>query len=163
MPDDRELLPDDVLFELLRRGDIEAFGMICDRYAHRALHVTGVMFDDEHQAFEAASCGFLNVWRRRHEPLPESTTVDHWLMEVMRDSTRMNTGHAHELDPGCLRQLTPEEEKVIKTLVDRLPRDPQQVMRNILSRIAEADEAAEDEPPPATERRRFGRPFTDSE
>jgi RNA polymerase sigma-70 factor (ECF subfamily) len=129
---DEELLAD------LGRGDVDALGVLYDRYRRLAMAVAYRILNDATAAEDCLQDAFVQVWRNNASFHPERGTVKSWLLTIVRnaaiDRHRGKEGRARHDRPideveyllgedddphaQAVEQLQAEQ---IKTAIDSLP------------------------------------------
>ena len=79
------LLDDDALMRRVQADDADAFGMLYDRQATRALGVANSVTRNHSQAEDVVQEAFLAAWRFRAAYSPVRGSVAAWLMTIVRN------------------------------------------------------------------------------
>ena len=79
------LLDDDALMRRVQADDAEAFGVLYDRQAARALGVANSVTRNHSQAEDVVQEAFLAAWRFRAAYSPVRGSVGAWLMTIVRN------------------------------------------------------------------------------
>jgi RNA polymerase sigma-70 factor (ECF subfamily) len=125
---------DDALWQLVRAGDAEAFGVLFERYGKAIYNYCFRRTADWAAAEDLSSMVFLEVWRRREQDLAPGTVLA-WLYGVatnlLRNRRRSSRRYAAALARIALPEPTPD---FAGDVVERL--DDEKQMARVLSSIA---------------------------
>ncbi|QEC49215.1 RNA polymerase sigma factor [Baekduia soli] len=122
---DREWLSrisDRELMQRIQLDDAEAFAVLYDRLAPRALRLARAICVDPDRACDATQDGFVSIWRGRAQYQAHTADVPAWVLSIVRhralDSLRRNARHDRhrdQLDDAI--DVVPSPDDVERTVV----------------------------------------------
>jgi RNA polymerase sigma-70 factor (ECF subfamily) len=130
---------DDLLMAQVKRGSVEAFDELYDRYGGRAYRVALSICGDQGRTEDAVQEAFLSIWNSRTAYQSERGTVAAWLLTTVRDRAIVVARRDHTHAGRRAAEYTLAAHPTPEALTDQVAnRDEADRLRTLLTRLPEA-------------------------
>lgn len=129
---------DGELMSQVQRGDIDAFEVLYDRYAGRALRIAFFYCRDRGRAEDAVQEGFLAIWRSRGTYRSELCSFGAWALKIIHHRAIDSTRREAIRPPVAETKKETEDEAAVSPPAEIAAREQGDALRAALKRLPPA-------------------------